>query len=123
MIYYKEDYSTVIGQIKYYLNITEKERRWGFHVTTAGHATIEPNESYPPKGHPRGYDFKWENGRQLEEFGVLYLAGGRGTFESASQSPITLETGNAVILFPGEWHRYRPDPETGWEEYWVHYGG
>jgi hypothetical protein len=23
------------------------------------------------------------------------------------------------MLFPGEWHRYSPDPATGWDEHWV----
>ena len=27
------------------------------------------------------------------------------------------------MLFPGEWHRYAPDPKTGWDEYWVAFQG
>lgn len=113
----------MIGQITYYFNTTERDRRWGFQVTGAGHATTEPHQSYPPQVHPRGYNFKWERGRRLEEFALLYLVGGRGTFESERQSATSLESGQAVILFPGEWHRYHPDPATGWEEYWVTFGG
>jgi AraC-like DNA-binding protein len=113
----------MIGQITYYFHTTERDRRWGFQVSGAGHATTEPNQSYPPQVHPRGYDFKWEKGRRLEEFGLLYLVRGRGTFESQHQPSTSLEFGQAAILFPGEWHRYRPDPATGWEEYWVTFGG
>src|SRR5277367_99525 len=113
----------MIGQITYYFNITERDRRWGFQVTGAGHATTEPYQNYPPQAHPRGYDFKWERGRRLEEFALLYLVGGHGSFESERQSATSLESGHAVILFPGEWHRYRPDPATGWEEYWVTFRG
>jgi AraC-like DNA-binding protein len=24
-----------------------------------------------------------------------------------------------MLIFPGVWHRYRPEPETGWAEHWV----
>lgn len=27
------------------------------------------------------------------------------------------------LLFPGEWHNYRPDPHTGWHESWVGFTG
>jgi len=113
----------MIGQITHYFNTTERDRRWGFQVTGAGHATTEPQQSYPPQAHPRAYNFKWEKGRRLEEFALLYLVKGRGTFESKHQPATSLESGQAAILFPGEWHRYCPAPATGWEEYWVTFGG
>ena len=28
-----------------------------------------------------------------------------------------------ILLFPGEWHSYYPDKETGWDEYWVGFRG
>ena len=28
-----------------------------------------------------------------------------------------------MILFPGVWHRYRPDPKTGWKERWIGFHG
>ena len=113
----------MIGQAAYYFNVSERDRQWGFHVMGVGHAIIDPGQSYPPKGHPPDNDFTWERGRRLDEFALLYLVGGTGSFESERQSITSLELGSAVILFPGEWHRYRPDPAVGWEEYWVTFGG
>ena len=28
-----------------------------------------------------------------------------------------------MLLFPGEWHRFKPCAATGWDEYWVGYKG
>jgi len=34
-----------------------------------------------------------------------------------------VDAGTVFFLFPGVWHRYRPLPEVGWEEYWVSFSG
>ena len=34
-----------------------------------------------------------------------------------------MKAGTVVMLFPDEWHTYAPDPETGWEEWWVGFRG
>ena len=36
---------------------------------------------------------------------------------------LAVEPGSVMLLFPGEWHRYRPNQESGWDEYWVSFGG
>ena len=106
-----------------YVSAGSREKSWGLYVTGVGHAVVEPNGAYPPVTHPAGYDFKWELGRILEEFALLYLADGSGIFESAHQVTRNIHAGDCLILFPGEWHRYRPDKALGWEEYWVTFQG
>jgi AraC-like ligand binding domain len=45
---------------------------------------------------------------------------GQGTFESdASPKCHRIEAGAVMTLFPGVWHRYAPDPKTGWVEQWI----
>ena len=33
------------------------------------------------------------------------------------------DAGDAYLFLPGEWHRQRPDPETGWSNLWLHFNG
>jgi AraC-like DNA-binding protein len=120
LLYIKND-TQMIRQNSFYFSISERDRRWGFQVTGAGHAETKPAQFYPPR--PGKYDFTWERGRRLEEFALVYLVAGGGKFESEHQSLTTLKAGQALILFPGEWHRYRPHASVGWEEYWVTFGG
>lgn len=110
-------------QISHYIAAGRREKSWGLYVTGVGRALVEPNSVYPPATHPAGYDFKWERGRVLEEFALLYLAGGAGMFESAHRARSAIGAGDCVLLFPGEWHRYRPDIRIGWDEYWVTFHG
>ena len=106
-----------------YLPIGPKERRWGLYVTAAGYQPVAAGEPYPPGGHPETHSFDWQRGRILDEFGVAYLMEGAGEFESKQTGLRRLAKGDAIITFPGVWHRYRPVYEIGWSVYWVHFQG
>ncbi len=106
-----------------YFPVSDRDLKWGFHVTTAGEARIPPNTPYPPCEHPKDYAFNWANGRALHDFALVYLSGGRGWFESEHTPRQRVESGNVIMLFPGVWHRYRPDQKTGWTEHWVGFDG
>ena len=54
---------------------------------------------------------------------LLYIVSGQGEFRSASSPAAPVKAGTVVMLFPDEWHTYAPDPETGWEEWWVGFRG
>ena len=106
-----------------YLPISPRTRSWGLFVTGGGHIEIPPHGTHPPQGHPNLYEFTWQRGRVLPEYQVILLAGGAGVFESDGTELRTLQAGQVVLLFPGVWHRYRPDHETGWSSYWIGLGG
>ena len=44
-------------------------------------------------------------------------------FSSESSGKSAVKEGYMFLLFPGEWHTYRPDRETGWNEYWIGFNG
>ena len=106
-----------------YLRVDAKSRKWGTYVTTCGRSIILPEDgSYPPVQHPPLYHFDWEHGRALNEYQFVYIPEGSGLFETKKQK-IQIEGGHVILLKPGLWHRYRPNPKTGWQEYWVGFAG
>jgi len=106
-----------------YLPTSEEDEKWGLWVLNAGSGRINRLEDYPHADHPVHHYFNWKNGRVLQEYQLIYITRGEGSFESANCKKTTVGEGTVLLLFPGEWHRYRPDAATGWDEYWVGFNG
>jgi AraC-like DNA-binding protein len=106
-----------------YFPVSEETMSWGIYVTGAGRATVHPGEKYPPSGHPTLYHFDWLRGRTLPEFQLMLITDGAGEFESQATGQVRIEDPSAVLIFPGVWHRYRPDPAQGWTERWFSFNG
>jgi AraC-like DNA-binding protein len=102
-----------------YFPISEKNLQWGAYMTGIGYERRVPGDPYPGPGHPSPYDFDWTRGRELPEYQFVYTSDGRGVFESRKTGRIAVGKGDLIVLFPGVWHRYRPEPDVGWESYWV----
>ena len=105
-----------------YLPQSPDAKEWGLFVLDAGFTLIPPNTPYPPGKHPDDH-MSVTSGRTLDSFTFVYITRGGGVFESRSGGKNTIREGNLFIVFPGEWHRYQPDPATGWDEYWVEFDG
>jgi len=95
---------------------------WGINVNTCGHQVSQPGENYPPAKHPTSHAFAWEAGRILSSIHLVYIVTGSGKIET-KVGERRLLPGDVMLLHPGDWHRYKPDQETGWEEYWVEFDG
>lgn len=106
-----------------YLLASEQDASWGITISTVGFQRIEPGEHYPLPDHPARYLFSPAKGRVLDEYQLLYICQGSGTFTSDSVAKTELRHGAMFLLFPHEWHNYSPNPETGWEEYWIGFDG
>ena len=107
-----------------YLAVNPQDMLWGVAVHSVGCQDIGPGEPYPPTDHPSRYLFSEERGRILNEYQLLYISEGRGRFQSTSTGRwISIQAGDLFLLYPGEWHSYRPDRETGWKEYWIGFDG
>ncbi len=106
-----------------YLPTEQQARQWGWRLVHAGRQIVPENSDYPNQDHPLDYLFDSDGRRTLDEFQVVFIAHGSGTFESRSCPPEQIRAGQALLLFPDEWHRYHPHVETGWSEYWVGFRG
>ncbi|MCD7973778.1 MAG: AraC family transcriptional regulator [Candidatus Azobacteroides sp.] len=106
-----------------YLPENDQDVLWGLTVHTVGYQHIESNMVYPPCNHPTRYLFSVEKGRILDEYQLLYITRGKGTFISEACKSCQVKAGNMFLLFPGEWHNYSPHKRTGWDEYWIGFKG
>lgn len=107
-----------------YLHISNIDKDWGFYISTVGYCKTDKKKHYPAaSGHPNDHLFSWNKGRILDGYYIVFITNGSGTFESAKTPPRIVEAGTCFILFPGVWHRYKPNPLVGWEEYWVGFNG
>lgn len=101
----------------------EQDLSWGLVVTTTGHQNVEPGTAYPSANHPARYLFSTQKGRILDEYQLVYISHGTGSFVSWTQKETEISEGYMFLLFPGEWHNYAPDPQSGWFESWIGFKG
>lgn len=106
-----------------YLNISSLEKQWGTYVTTVGYSKVNPHAHYPNQKHPKSHLLTWNRGRILNDYYVIYISKGKGVFGSEQTGSVELEAGTCFFLYPGVLHRYKPDPNFGWEEYWIGFNG
>jgi AraC-like DNA-binding protein len=108
-----------------YLPRTETPLTWGTAVTATGFTRIPPGSEYPRRTahHPPDHMFNWNQGRVLDAWQLILVQEGTGWFESRPTGRCRVGAGTLLILFPGIWHRYAPDPKTGWIESWIELEG
>lgn len=98
------------------------EKAWGMHVSSIGYTRVRPHHPYPPQVHPDHHHFSWTSGRSLNALQVVWIPKGTGRLEwDGGQGKV--EAGMCFLLLPGLWHRYKPDPQTGWTEHWIELKG
>ncbi|MFA9390254.1 MAG: AraC family transcriptional regulator [Prolixibacteraceae bacterium] len=105
-----------------YLTVSEEDINWGLYLNVAGISEVSPNSSYPNPKHPSNYFFNWDEGRILDEYQLNYITSGSGIFETKA-GKFRINPGTVLLLFPGVWHRYKPDVNSGWTEHYIGFSG
>lgn len=106
-----------------YITSRENDSPWNISVNNVGFEIIPAHSSYPNSAHPKGYFFDFKKGRVLQEFQIVYITRGEGVFASRLKPETCVREGSIFILYPGEWHTYKPAEASGWESYWVGFNG
>lgn len=105
----------------YVLN-ENKDSCWGIDIHNFGKQEISEAYNYPPKNHPSGHYYRWEKGRILREYQIIYIESGSGEVEFEESKNI-FSAPFLIFLGPNQWHRYRPQKDSGWHEYWIGFTG
>lgn len=103
--------------------INSRDTDWGFEIHYCGYAFVEPFEKYPSRVHFRKSIHLWETGRVLNTYCILYIRQGEGFFQTKGIGVSPVKAGTLIFLYPGVWHRYKPNEKTGWKEYWIAFDG
>ena len=106
-----------------YLIVNENDLKWGLTINTVGYQHVRSEAPYPTSNHPTRYLFSANYGRVLDEYQLIFITRGEGSFESSSQEKTIVKEGNMFLLFPSEWHNYFPNKKTGWDEHWIGFSG
>ncbi|MBW8780505.1 MAG: AraC family transcriptional regulator [Verrucomicrobia bacterium] len=106
-----------------YFPLSAEAGRWGLEMTSCGMARTAAGVNYPPEKHPADHHFDWKRGRVLDALQIVLITEGRGWLETRETGRTRVDAGMAFLLLPGVWHRYRPDPRTGWLEAWIELRG
>lgn len=106
-----------------YLNVTLEEERWGIYVNSVGYSKVDPEEHYPNQKHPESHSLTWNRGRTLHDYYIVFISKGKGIFGSSVDPAVEVVEGTCFFLHPNVQHRYKPHPDSGWEEYWVGFNG
>jgi AraC-like DNA-binding protein len=91
-------------------------------VYTIGYQSVARGKNYPLEIIPKRYSFNMNRGRYLSEYQLVYITSGTGVFKDKS-GLYTVKSGDIFLLKPGYWHAYKPNPETGWTEYFIGFDG
>ncbi len=106
-----------------YLPACPELRLWGLGITASGFLRYPAGADYPHAEHPLDHRFAWEHGRVLDALQIVLITSGRGSLETQATGKCQIEAGMVFLLLPKTWHRYRPDPGTGWHESWIEVQG
>ncbi|MFZ4726092.1 MAG: helix-turn-helix domain-containing protein [Paludibacter sp.] len=106
-----------------YTTLSDNDKELNLFMTVVGESVRNSGEiSTSNQGHPSDYWFNSQRWRVLQEYQIIYITDGYGIFQNRNRI-YRIIPGSVIILFPGEWHRYRPLKSTGWKSHYIGFNG
>ena len=105
-----------------YFPIGAEHRLLGLYAFNVGTSRVDPGQPYPVARNPVGKKIDWSKGRMLPSPKLLFITRGAGSVETY-EARYPIAAGDILLLLPGTWYHYRPDPSTGWDETWFKFDG
>lgn len=106
-----------------YTTLSENDKELNLYMTVVGESVRNSGEiATSNQGHPSDYWFNSQRWRVLQEYQIIYITDGYGIFQNRNRI-YRITPGSVIVLFPGEWHRYRPLKSTGWKSHYIGLNG
>lgn len=91
-------------------------------IYAIGYQNVRPGDKYLLEGFPMETQFNDDGGRAVDAFQLIMIADGNGYFlDRGIQYEVS--RGALLLVRPGIWHSYKPNPSTGWTEYFFGFDG
>lgn len=116
--------ATAVKNYHSYLPKNQICEAWRCTVTSVGRTCIPPNGDCCDAHQPHGHGSERKTNHVVQAYKIVLVTEGDGFLETAATgNRIRVDRGQSFVLFPGSWHSYAPDPQTGWVESWIECSG
>lgn len=102
------------------------QKQWGLYLTDCGREVIPAHYViYPPQilMDATQHNFDEKKRRRMAYSQLVYIRNGQGYYENEHFKKTRVMSGTLFFVFQELYCGLRPDPKTGWEIYWISFGG
>ncbi|OGV61685.1 MAG: hypothetical protein A2283_01735 [Lentisphaerae bacterium RIFOXYA12_FULL_48_11] len=102
------------------------QKQWGLYLTDCGREVIPPHYTiYPPQVlvDATQHNFDRKKRRRVAYSQLVYIRKGQGYYENECFKRMCIKAGTLFFVFEELYCGLYPDQETGWEAYWISFGG
>ncbi len=103
-----------------------QQKQWGLYLTDCGREMIPAGyKIYPPQilVDATQHNFDEKKRRRVAYSQLVYVRNGQGYYENECFKRTRVKTGTLFFVFQELYCGLYPDPKTGWEAYWISFGG
>lgn len=103
-----------------------RQKQWGLYLTDCGREVIPAGYTiYPPQilVDATQHNFDERKRRRVAYSQLVYIREGEGYYENECFPETRVKAGTLFLVFQELYCGLHPDPDTGWEAYWISFAG